>query len=191
MVRADYLGRALCIFACLLALTLLAPLTSYSQQVAVAQVSGQLTDPSGAAVPDAAVKLIETNRGVPHDTTSNGDGRYVLPGLPVGPYRLEVSKTGFKTYVQSGIVLQVNDHVTLNVTMQLGAVTESVVVSAGATMVQNETTDVSNVVDSSRISDLPLNGRYASQLIILSGAANMYQNANPTSGYGDLTGSKS
>ncbi len=191
MVRADYLGRALCIFACLLALMLIVPLTSYSQQVAVAQVSGQLTDPSGAAVPDAAVKLIETNRGVPHDTTSNGDGRYVLPGLPVGPYRLEVSKTGFKTYVQSGIVLQVNDHITLNVTMQLGAVTESVVVSAGATMVQNETTDVSNVVDSSRISDLPLNGRYASQLIILSGAANMYQNANPTSGYGDLTGSKS
>jgi hypothetical protein len=191
MVRADYLGRALCVFACLLALTLIVPLTSYSQQVAVAEVNGQLTDPSGAAVPGAAVKMIETDRGVSHDTTSNADGRYVLPGLPVGPYRLEVSKTGFKTYLQSGIILQVNDHVTLNVIMQLGAVTESVVVSAGATMVQNETADVSNVVDSSRITDLPLNGRYASQLIVLSGAANMYQTSNPLSGYGDLTGSKS
>jgi hypothetical protein len=196
MVRADYLGRALCVFTCLLALTLFAPLTSHSQQVAVAEVTGQVTDPSGAAVPSATVKMIETDRGVSHDTTSDADGRYVLPGLPVGPYRLEVSKTGFKSYVQSGIILQVNDHVNLNIAMQLGAVSESVVVSSGATMLQTESAAISNVVDSSRISDLPLNGRYATQLIVLAGASVMAQNGggNPTSsasGTGDLSGSKS
>ncbi|MGO9640338.1 MAG: carboxypeptidase regulatory-like domain-containing protein [Candidatus Acidiferrales bacterium] len=196
MVRADYLGRVLCVFACLLALAFLVPLNSFSQQVAIAQVGGQLTDPSGAAVPSATVKMIETERGVSHDTTSDADGRYILPGLPVGPYRLEVSKTGFKTYVQSGIVLQVNDHITLNVSLQLGAVSESVVVSSGATMLQTESAAVSNVVDTSRISELPLNGRFATQLVLLAGGAVMAQDpgGSPTGGtalVGDVAGSKS
>jgi hypothetical protein len=85
----------------------------------------------------------------------------------------------------------VNDHIAMNVTMQLGAVSESVVVSAGAIMVQTDTAAVSNVINSAQITDLPLNGRFASELITLSGAASPYQQSSPTSGYGDLTGSKS
>src|SRR6516164_8072337 len=81
--------------------------------VAVSSAHAQVVDSSGAALPGATVKMIETNKGVSHEATADADGRYTFTHLPVGPYRLEVSKTGFKTYVQSGIVLQVDDHIPL------------------------------------------------------------------------------
>lgn len=154
-----------------------------AQQVNVAQVSGQVTDGSGGAVAGAIVTMTETLRNVPHTATTNEQGQYVLPGLPVGPYRLEVRKDGFKVYSETGIALQVNDHVTLNAALQLGSITETVEVSAAAAMVQTENASVSNVVDAERISDLPLNGRYATQLILISGASMMAPG-------GDETGSK-
>ncbi|HWC17861.1 MAG TPA: carboxypeptidase-like regulatory domain-containing protein, partial [Terriglobales bacterium] len=152
---------ALCFIAMLF---LMAP-TLWAQQVSVAQVAGQVTDNTGAVVPGATIRMIEMERGVVHTATTDSQGRYVLPGLPVGPYRLEVQKESFKTYVQEGIVLQVNDHVTLNGLLQAGTVSQVVEVNAGAAMVQTETSSVSNVVDSRRIVDLPLNGRFATQLI--------------------------
>jgi hypothetical protein len=191
MVRVDYCGRAICSILCALALLLVIPFRSYGQNVAIAQVAGQVLDPTGASVPDATVTMTETDKGVDHATQSDADGRYDFPNLPVGAYKLTVTKTSFKTYVQTGIVLEVNDHISMNVTMQLGAVSESVVVSAGAIMVQTDTAAVSNVINSAQITDLPLNGRFASELITLSGAASPYQQSSPTSGYGDLTGSKS
>src|SRR5689334_238367 len=117
-----------------------------AQQVNVAQVAGQVTDTSGAVVPSATIRMIETQRGVVHTVVTDNDGRYVLPGLPVGAYRLEVQKESFNTYAQEGIVLQVNDHVTLNASLHAGTVSQIVEVNAGASMVQTETTSVSNVV---------------------------------------------
>jgi hypothetical protein len=176
---------------CALALLLVVPFRSFGQDVSVAQIEGQVLDSTGASVPDATVTMTDVNKGIDHTTTTDADGHYLFPGLPVGPYKLTVAKASFKTYVQTGIVLQVNDHVTNNVTMQLGAVSESVVVQAGATMVQTDSAAVSNVVNQSQITDLPLNGRFASELITMSGLTSPYQQSNPTSGYGDLTGSKS
>ncbi|HEU5235101.1 MAG TPA: TonB-dependent receptor [Terriglobales bacterium] len=145
-------------------LLLISP-AALAQQVNVAQVAGQVTDSSGAVIAGATVRMIETQRGVVHTVVTDNDGRYVLPGLPVGAYKLEVQKQSFNTYAQQGIVLQVNDHVTLNAMLQAGAVSQIVEVNAGAAMVQTETTSVSNVVDSQRMVDLPLNGRFATQLI--------------------------
>jgi len=142
-----------------------------AQQVNVAQVSGQVTDRSGAAVAGVAVTLLETQRNIAHTATTDEQGLYVLPGLPVGPYQLEVKKEGFKSYSQTGIVLQVNDHVTLNAVLSVGAVSETVEVTAAASMIQTENASVSNVVESQRISELPLNGRYVTQLILISGAS--------------------
>src|SRR6266566_3764216 len=142
-----------------------------AQQVNVAQVSGRVTDGSGAGVPGAAVKLLETQRNIAHTATTDEQGLYVLPGLPVGPYQLEVKKEGFKSYSQTGIVLQVNDHVTLNAVLSVGAVSETVEVTAAASMIQTENASVSNVVESQRISELPLNGRYVTQLVLISGAS--------------------
>src|SRR4051812_32563497 len=140
-----------------------------SQQVNVAQVSGRVMDGTSAAVPGASVKMVETSRNIAHVATTDDQGQYILPGLPVGPYQLEVRKNGFKSYTQTGIVLQVNDHVTLNAVLALGSVSETVEVQAATALIQTENASVSNVVESQRISALPLNGRYATQLVLISG----------------------
>lgn len=178
-----------CVFGVVLALALSAT-PSFGQQVAVAQVTGRVMDSSNAVVAGATVKMTETEKGISHTATTSELGDFVLPNLPPGPYRLEVSKTGFKTYVQTGITLQVNDHINVNSTLQVGAVSETVEVTEQATMVQTDTTAVSNVVDSQRVVELPLNGRFASQLILLSGAATMYQGQTVTGSVSDIGGSK-
>ncbi|MGH9352115.1 MAG: carboxypeptidase regulatory-like domain-containing protein [Terriglobia bacterium] len=142
-----------------------------AQAVASAQIHGVVSDPSGAVIPGAQVRAIETNTEQVRTTVSNGNGAYMFPNLPVGPYRLEVSSPGFEAYAQSGIVLQVDNNVQINVTLRVGTVSQQVQVSAGAEMVQTQDTSVSEVVDQRRINDLPLNGRQATDLILLTGGA--------------------
>ena len=89
----------------------------------------------------------------------------------MGPYSLEVKAAGFKNYVQSGIVLQVGSNVALNVQLQLGTVSETVEVTAGASMVDTTQTTIGQVIDQRRIVDLPLNGRQPTQLVLLAGAS--------------------
>ena len=98
-------------------------------------------------------------------------GSYSFPSLPIGAYTLEVGATGFETYQQKGIVLQVNDAVPINITMKVGQVTTKVEVEADVSMVQTQQNMVSQVMDQQRIVDLPLNGRDPTQLITISGAA--------------------
>src|SRR5947208_3299069 len=90
---------------------------------------------------------------------TSADGGYVLPELPVGPYRLEVTKEGFAQYVQTGIVLQVASNPTIDVTLKVGSVTETIQVEAAAAMVETQSTGVGQVIDSKRVVDLPLIGR--------------------------------
>ena len=95
---------------------------------------------------------------------------YVLPNLPIGPYRLEVTKAGFSTYVQTGIVLQVATNPTVDVSLKIGAVSEQVQVEANAALVETQATGVGNVMETQRIVELPLNGRQATDLIQYTGA---------------------
>src|SRR5713226_4489659 len=90
-----------------------------AQAVAVAQVSGTVTDASGSAIPNSQVRMTEVGKQTVHTATTDPTGGYVLPNLPVGAYTLEVQANGFKNYVQSGIELQVGSSVALNVTMQV------------------------------------------------------------------------
>ncbi len=154
-----------------------------AQAVAVAEVDGHVTDPSGQALANAQVRMTEVDKQQVHNAVTDNEGRYSLPNLPVGAYRLEVTAQGFKTYVQSGIVLQVANNITANVTMQIGSVSESIQITADAAMVETKENAVSQVIDTKRIMDLPLNGRNPTQLIMLTGAAT-------TAPAGDLTGSK-
>ena len=80
-----------------------------------AQIQGVVVDTSGSAVPEAAVKVTQTNTGAVRTVMSAADGNYVIAELPIGPYRLEVSKDGFTTYVQTGIVLQVATNPTIDI----------------------------------------------------------------------------
>jgi hypothetical protein len=147
------------------------PNRAHAQAVAIAQVSGNVTDQSGSAIPNAQVTMTETDKQVVHTTVTDAQGQYVLPGLPVGPYRLEVQASGFKNYVQTGIELQVNQNIQVNAAMQVGSISEKVEVSATASMVETKENSISSVIDQQRISELPLNGRQATQLIMTLGAA--------------------
>src|SRR5262249_34311618 len=96
------------------------------------QINGIVKDSSGLAIPGAAVKATQPATGVVRTTASGTDGGYVLPNLPIGPYLLEITKEGFSKYAQTGIVLEVNTNPTVDITLQVGSVAESVTVEAGA-----------------------------------------------------------
>src|SRR5204863_7794295 len=130
MCRATLYGT-ICVAGYAALLVLWSP-NARAQQVNVAQVSGRVTDGSGSAVPGVAIKLLETQRNLAHPATTDEQGLYLLPDLPVGSYQLEVKKEGFKSYSQTGIVLQVHDHVTLYDVISVGSVSETVEVTAAA-----------------------------------------------------------
>ncbi len=152
--------------------------TLFGQNNAGSQMSGSVRDSTGAVVPGAQVTATQTDTGLTRNSTSGSDGAYTLPNLPVGPYTLDVKKEGFTTYHQSGIVLQVGSSPTVDIVMQIGAVSQEVNVQAAATMVEASGSGVGQVIDQQRVVDLPLNGRQATQLITLSGAAVVVPLAN-------------
>ncbi len=184
MNRVD---RLRLIFFSLLAIScsLLCVTTAFGQAVAGGSVAGVITDPTGASVANATVTMTETDKQVTHSTVSDTSGHYVFNDLPVGPYRLEVHAQGFSAYAQTGIELQVGSNVTANVTMRLGNLSQTVEVQANAGMVETRESTVSQVINEQQVNDLPLNGRYVTQLVLLSGAAITVSPAG-----GDLTGSK-
>ena len=137
---------------------------------ATAQISGTAKDQSGAVLPGVEVNAIQADTGITRSTVSNESGFFVLPNLLVGPYRIEAALPGFRTYVQTGIVLQVNASVVVNVTLNVGQVSEQVEVEANAALVETRTSGVGQVIENQRIVELPLNGRQVTQLLTLAGA---------------------
>src|SRR5215472_14768164 len=135
------------------------------------QIQGVVKDTSGAVIGGAEVKATQTETGVSRTVISTEDGLYVLPNVPIGPYRIEVSKPGFSTYVQSGIVLQVATYQTLDISLKVGEIAQQVQVEANAALVELQSTSVGSVIENTRILELPLNGRNPVELIQLAGAA--------------------
>ena len=138
---------------------------------ASAQISGTVKDQSGAVLPGVEVTATQIETGVARTTVTNETGSYVLPNLPVGPYKLEAALGGFRTFVQTGIVLQVNTSPVVNPVLEVGQVTEQVEVQADAALVETRSSSVGLVMEQQRIRELPLNGRNLGDLITLSGAA--------------------
>ncbi|MBI2150458.1 MAG: carboxypeptidase regulatory-like domain-containing protein [Acidobacteria bacterium] len=136
-----------------------------------AQISGTVADPSGARLPGVEVTATQTATGVVRNVVSNETGLYVLPSLPTGPYRLEVALPGFRTFVRTGVVLEINSNPVIDVTLEVGQVTETVEVQANAALVETRTVGVGQIMESRQILELPLNGRNVTELITLSGAA--------------------
>src|SRR5438067_9083449 len=140
-------------------------------QGSTAQINGTVRDASGSLVPDAEIKVTQTATGAIRNATSGQDGAYVLTNLPIGPYILEVAKSGFNKYVQSGIVLQVDSNPTIDAALKVGSVNEQVSVVADAAMVETHSTGLGTVVDNQRVVEMPLNGRNATELVFLAGMA--------------------
>src|SRR5437870_814612 len=138
---------------------------------AAAQISGIVRDQSGAVLPGVEVTATQGDTGVSRMTVTNEAGSYVLTNLPLGPYRLEAGLPGFRTFVQTGIVLQVNSSPAINPVLEVGQISEQVEVQANATLVETRTVGVGQVVENARILDLPLNGRQVTDLISLAGGA--------------------
>jgi hypothetical protein len=132
-----------------------------------ARIQGTVMDPSGAAAP--GVKLVATNLGtnLTYQTESGGDGTYVLLNLPIGTYSLKATGTGFRTITSTAITLAVDQVYTYNIKMELGQVSETVTVEAGAVQVQTANTQLGMVISGSTIVDMPLNGRNWTQLQLL------------------------
>ena len=154
-------------FACLL--LMLGSTGLWAQ--ATAQISGTVRDQSGAVLPGVEVTATQTDTGIARTAVTNETGSYVLPNLALGPYRLEAALPGFRTYVQTGIVLQVNSNPVVNPVLEVGQVTEQVEVQANAALVETRSSAVGQVVENQRILELPLNGRNVQDLITLAGGA--------------------
>ncbi len=143
-------------------------------QNASATVNGTITDPQGEVIPVAAVTLTNQDTGVTRHTTTNAGGYFVFLDITPGPYSLTISKTGFRTNQLAGLSLLVNQTLTENQTLSVGAVTETVRVSAEqeGVMLQNSSSDLGNVIQTKEIQQLPLNGRNFTSLLILSPGVN-------------------
>jgi len=136
-----------------------------------AQLSGRVTDESGAVLPGATITVAQIDTGFTRSDVTDANGAYVLSNLPVGPYRLEVALQGFRTHVQTGIVLRVGASPVLNAVLAVGALEESVTVQGAAPLVDVQSSGISDVVQNEEILALPLNGRNAAELVVVSGAA--------------------
>ena len=123
-----------------------------------AQLSGTVRDQSGAVLPGVEVTATQTATGLARTVLTNETGSYVLPNLPIGPYRLEAALPGFRMFVQTGIVLQVSANPEINIVMAVGQVAETVEVQADAALVETRNTGVGQVIDNVRVMELPLRG---------------------------------
>jgi hypothetical protein len=140
---------------------------AFSQEVS-AGITGRVTDPSGGAIVGATVIAKDQQRGTEWPTKTNEDGIYAFPRIPIGTYELRVENPGFKTYSQPNITLELNQRARIDVTMQVGAVTESVSVTAEGAILQTETTQVGSVISPQTIVNTPLISRNIISLTLLS-----------------------
>ncbi len=142
------------------------------QTLATSQVSGVIQDQTGAIVSNAHVQMTEIDTGQVHKADSNGTGSYNVPDLPSGHYTLQVTSPGFETYIQRGIILDVDTNPQFNVKLTVGAVTSEVVVESNTSaMVETQSTGIGQVIDGTQIAELlHLNGRDPDALIALAGA---------------------
>jgi len=133
-----------------------------------ATLSGIVTDPSGAVVVGANVVATREATGVSQSTKTNRTGLYAFPELVPGSYNLAVTSQGFKQYVEQGLVLQTQDTVAQNVTLEIGAESQTVNVSSETALMNSQNATVSTVVDRQTVANMPLNGRSFQGLITLS-----------------------
>src|ERR1700733_6267990 len=154
--------RVAFVFACAVSLAL--PLAAQS---ANGTINGRVLDPTNKVIGGADILVINDATGVQYSGKTNEDGIYVVPNLPPGAYRLQVSKVGFKTIIKPDIVLNIQDALSINFTLPVGAVFEIVTVEGGVSMINTTDASVSTVIDHTYVENMPLNGRSFQDLILL------------------------
>jgi hypothetical protein len=175
-------------FLLILSLLCVAPVMAQSPN---ATINGIVLDPSGAAIAGAEVVVVNDATGVQYRTRANGEGIYVVPNLPPGSYRIQVSNRGFKTIIKPDIVIHVQDALAINFTLPIGAASEIVTVQGGAPLVNTESAAVSTVIDRQFVENLPLNGRSFNTLLQLTpGVVIVPSNADASPGQFSVNGQR-
>jgi hypothetical protein len=156
---------------------LIAPLLLLGGQALWAQrttatLFGSVKDASGAVVLNAQIHATEELTGIRHDTVSKERGDYALPFLPVGPYRIEVEAQGFKTFTQTGLKLEAGQEVQLPISLELGAMSEKVTVTAEAPLLQTANPEQEDHVTTAQIANLPHGNRDITSLLGLENGYN-------------------
>jgi len=175
LLICNHRSRLAIVTIALLGLTLLGPAVprAWAQaQAFSASLSGFVYDNTGAVVPEATVTLSNPEKGFTQTLATQPDGTYSFTLLRPGTYALKVEKSGFQTYVQSGIVLTVGQTATQDVKMELGAVTEKLTVTAGADILNTETANVGSTVTTQQVVELPLDVRNVFVLVALNASVN-------------------
>jgi hypothetical protein len=137
-------------------------------QSELATLTGVVTDSSGAVLTKVDVTVTNTGTNLSKGSATNESGRYFLPGLKPGLYSVSASLAGFKKYVNAAVTLQVNQTARLDITLDVGEISQEVTVSAEAPLLETETSGRGAVIDGRKIVELPLNGRDYNQLALLS-----------------------
>jgi len=150
----------------LAALLTLGAFTAAAQE-AGASITGKITDPSGAAVVNAAVTARDVERGTIFRTQTNEEGLYNLPRVPIGQYEVRVEASGFQTAVRPSLPLQLNQAARVDIALAIGQVSQQMEVTSTAPLLQTETTQVSTVMEANAIASLPLETRNYNQLTLL------------------------
>src|SRR5215469_10862694 len=135
------------------------------------RISGTISDTTGAVIPGATVTVTQVGTGTKTNVKANDQGDYIFPSLPPATYDLSVTASSFAGYVQKGILLQADAAVTQNITLKTGSATETITVSSDALQIDTTTGTVSQVINSSLVNQLPLNGRNAAALTLLATGA--------------------
>lgn len=146
---------------------LLAASLPIAAQVISGTIQGVVSDPVGAVIPGVKLLIRNVDTGIETATESNRAGLYFIGGLRPGNYMLEASANGFSHYLRRGLTLRVEDQLRIDIRMEVGQVTESVDVTAEAPLVQSESTTIGKVVEEKSIKQLPLSGRNAFALVLL------------------------
>lgn len=138
-----------------------------SAQSPTGTISGIVVDPSGGIVAGAEILIVSDTTSVQYPAKTDSEGIYLVANLPPGPYRIQVSKIGFKTIIKPDIVIHVQDALAINFRLPLGAISEIVTVQGGAPLVNTESGSVSTVIDRQLVDNLPMNGRSFNTLLQL------------------------
>jgi Carboxypeptidase regulatory-like domain len=139
----------------IISVLLMLPLSVFGQRNSAA-VTGHVFDPSGAPIPGATITAKQTATGTTNTTTSNAIGLYQFPFLNPGSYEFTVSKQGFEKYIQKGISLSVAQRATMDFRLRLGAVTQTVQVTANAPLLQTASGENSWTISSQRVAAIPV-----------------------------------
>ncbi|HWP42258.1 MAG TPA: carboxypeptidase regulatory-like domain-containing protein, partial [Blastocatellia bacterium] len=138
-----------------------------AQTTTVGSISGTVRDPNGAVVPNVEVTIQEERTGLTRTVSTGSDGIYLATSLPVGRYTVSAAPQGFKRTVASGLELHLSENLVVNLTLEIGQVTETINVTAESTTIETKTGNVSSLISEKQVTELPLNGRNYAQLALM------------------------